>query len=76
MGKIKKIFPKYNFGSGDSFLVGYIYGLVYNFDKFECSKIALACGTANTLICDAGKLKREDVLEIKDKYIEINKILI
>lgn len=36
----------------------------------------MTCGVANTLIYGAGKLKREDVLEIKDKYIEINKILI
>jgi len=75
-GKIKKIFSQYNIGSGDSFLAGYIYGLVNNFDKIECFKIAMACGVANTLIYGAGKLKQEDVLEIKDKYIEIDEIMI
>lgn len=76
MGKLKKIFSQYNIGSGDSFLAGYIYGLVNNFDKIECFKIAMACGVANTLIYGAGKLKQEDVLEIKDKYIEIDEIII
>lgn len=72
-GKIKKNFPKYNIGSGDSFLAGYIYSLVNNFDKFKCFKIAMACVAANTLIYGAGKLKQKDVLEIEGKYIEINK---
>ncbi|AZO94281.1 PfkB family carbohydrate kinase [Halocella sp. SP3-1] len=70
-GKNKKIFSDYAVGSGDSFLAGYLYAYVNNYNLSNSLKFAMACGAANTRSYGAGLMKYEHIEEIRDNYLEI-----
>lgn len=48
-------------GSGDSFLAGFICGLLDKRPLDECLKLANACGAANVIVIGAGMARREDI---------------
>ena len=48
-------------GCGDSFLAGFIYNYYQKKTLKECFKLALACGTANTLVSGPGIFRKNDV---------------
>lgn len=48
-------------GSGDSFLAGFICGLLDKRPLEECLKLANACGTANVIVVGAGMARKEDI---------------
>ncbi|MFW6380905.1 MAG: 1-phosphofructokinase family hexose kinase [Bacillota bacterium] len=73
-GHNQKVFSSYAIGSGDSFLAGYIYGFVNDYTETEALKLAMACGAANTRQYGAGKISCDHVEEIRDNYLEIEKL--
>ncbi len=48
-------------GSGDSFLAGFLCGLLDKRPLQECLKLANACGAANVIVVGAGMGRREDM---------------
>lgn len=60
-GKHTKIFSNYAIGSGDSFLAGYLYSHVNNYNLKDSLKLAMACGAANTRSYGAGLMKYEHI---------------
>lgn len=48
-------------GSGDSFLAGFICGLLDKRPIDECLKLANACGAANVIVVGAGMARKEDI---------------
>lgn len=48
-------------GSGDSFLAGFICGLLDKQPLEECLKLGNACGAANVIVVGAGMARREDI---------------
>lgn len=54
-------YAPYTVGCGDSYLGGYIAGLVQNKSFEECIRLATACGAANTQTLGAGVLLKQNV---------------
>jgi len=50
-------------GSGDSFIAGFIYGLINELPVKECFKIAVAAGTANASIWDAAHCSKNQIMD-------------
>ena len=48
-------------GSGDSFLAGFICGLLDNLSLEDCLRLGNACGAANVMVVGAGMARREDI---------------
>ncbi|MGC8972011.1 MAG: 1-phosphofructokinase family hexose kinase [bacterium] len=69
IGKNTKIHSHYAIGSGDAFLGGLIYGKTLGVGIIDILKLAMACGTANTLEFGACIFKIEDVERIKKEII-------
>lgn len=51
-------------GSGDVYLAGLINGIIKNQSIIESGKLAIACGTANTLCQGAGIFKKSDIKKL------------
>ncbi len=51
-------------GSGDSFLAGFICGLLDKRSLEDCLRLANACGAANVMVVGAGMARREDIEEL------------
>ena len=73
-GVNKKLYSKYSIGSGDAFYSAVIYGKVKGLPSEEILKLAMACGTANTLSFGGCIFKIKDVERIK-KEIDIKRLL-
>ena len=56
-------------GSGDALVAGLAYALQDSDNFISALKLAVACGTANTLSIGAGRLNLEDVNRIKQKTV-------
>lgn len=69
IGKNKRLYSHYAIGSGDAFLGGLIYGKLLSLDIADILKLAMACGTANTLEFGACIFRIEDVKRIKEEII-------
>jgi 1-phosphofructokinase family hexose kinase len=74
-GTNKKLYSKYSIGSGDAFYSAVIYGKLKELPSEEILKLAMACGTANTLSFGGCIFKMEDVERIKEE-IDIKRLLI
>jgi 1-phosphofructokinase family hexose kinase len=70
IGRPTRIFSSYAIGSGDSFLAGYLLGVVNTESLQECLLRGMACGMANTLSYGPGRVTVADV-EASKKHIEI-----
>jgi len=66
-GAIRKVYSKYSIGSGDAFYAAVIYGKVKRLSIIEILRLAIACGTANTLSFGGCIFEIEDVEKIKEE---------
>lgn len=73
LGEPTRIFSDYAIGSGDSFLAGYLVGVVQKDPLAQCLLRGMACGMANTLSYGASRVTLDDVEESK-KYIAIKSL--
>jgi tagatose 6-phosphate kinase len=48
-------------GSGDSFLAGFICGLLDGLSLEDCLRLGNACGAANVMVVGAGMARKEDI---------------
>jgi len=54
-------------GSGDSFIAGFVYGIINNLDFLDLIRIATAAGVANVSMWDAGSCNYEEIMKFVDK---------
>jgi len=73
VGRNTRVYSHYAIGSGDAFLGGLIYGKILKLDIADILRLAMACGTANTLEFGACIFKVEDVKRIEEE-IEIEEL--
>jgi len=64
--KIKAINPV---GSGDAMIAGFAISLIRDYDFQHMLKFAAACGTANAMEAETGKVDRDNVKNIMNKII-------
>lgn len=72
-GLLKLERAPYTVGCGDSYLAGFIKGLILRYSPEECLKLATACGAANTQELGAGVIRKKNVEEFKD-LVEIKNL--
>jgi len=66
-GTNRKLYSKYSIGSGDAFYSAVIYGRLRGLPPAEILKLAMACGTANTLSFGGCIFRMEDVTRIMEE---------
>lgn len=60
-------------GSGDAMVAGFAVSLARNYDFEDTLKLATACGTANAMEDETGKVNLDNVKSIMDKVVVENK---
>lgn len=67
--KVPKVKTINSVGSGDAMIAGFAISLARGYDFYHMLKFAAACGTANAMEAETGKVNKDNVKNIIDKIV-------